>query len=402
MERKPAAGAAGGAAGGGAGAAGAAGAAGTAGGAAGGGGAGPGKPAAVKKIAKELRLTDLSHCCLACFSSPALLFCTRCKDPGPEAPFEARYCRKECQLEDWKNHKVVCKSPEARALERAAAAAARARQERLSRLLWQASGSGEVRLVQGLIAQGAEVDYRNAEQGGSTALHAATQEGKVAVVDALVAAGCQLEAETSQGCTACYYAAQLNQVEVLRRLIRAGADVNRATSCSKGLRPLHVAAQNGHAAVIDCLLAARAVVDSCNSDGVTALIVASQQGKLEAVRSLIRGGAGVNLTCICPKGLSATALMLASQCNHPSVVEALLEAGADVNFARPESGVTALMLACNVGSEACVRALLAGGADPRMVAHKGGTALVFAKHQNHPAIAALLEAKLRELSAGGV
>ena len=60
------------------------------------------------------------------------------------------------------------------------------------------------------------------------------------------------------------------------------------------------------------------------------------------------------------------------------------------------------MVACVVGSEACVRALLAGGADPRMVAHEGSTALSLAKDYNHPAIAALLEAKLRELSADGV
>ena len=109
----------------------------------------------------------------------------------------------------------------------------------------------------------------------------------------------------------------------------------------------------------------------------------------------------MNLVCIDSNGTSITALMFASQFNHPSVVEALLEAGADANFARPESGGTALMLACTAGSEACVRALLAGGADPRLVSHKGNTALVLAKQRNHPAIAALLEAKLRELSVGG-
>ena len=112
----------------------------------------------------------------------------------------------------------------------------------------------------------------------------------------------------------------------------------------------------------------------------------------------------MNFVWIDSAGTSATALMLASQRNHPSIVEALLEAGADANFASPESGGTALMVACTAGSEACVRALLAGGADPRMVSHgrhEGVTALDFAKSNNHPAIAALIEAKLRELSVGG-
>ena len=112
----------------------------------------------------------------------------------------------------------------------------------------------------------------------------------------------------------------------------------------------------------------------------------------------------MNLVCVNRQGMSNTAIMAASHFNHPSVVEALLEAGADANFASPESGLTALMLACIRGSEACVRALLAGGADPLMVSHgrhEGVTALDYAKSYNHPAIAALLEAKLRELSADG-
>ena len=177
--------------------------------------------------------------------------------------------------------------------------------------------------------------------------------------------------------------------------------MNRAATDSFGARPIHAAAEHGSAAVIDCLLAAGALVDSRNSLGVTALIAASREGKLEAVRSLIRGGADVNLVCISPQGFSFTALMLASRNNHPSVVEALLEAGADANFACPLTGRTALMLACHHGCKACVCALLAGGADPRMVSHKGSTALSFAASKNHPAIAALLEAKLREFSAGG-
>ena len=74
-------------------------------------------------------------------------------------------------------------------------------------------------------------------------------------MDALIAAGCQVEAESSQGTTACFIAAQFNQVEVLRRLIRAGADVNRARTSSTGSSPLGIAAEQGSTEAIDCLLA---------------------------------------------------------------------------------------------------------------------------------------------------
>ena len=45
--------------------------------------------------------------------------------------------------------------------------------------------------------------------------------------------------------------------------------------------------------------------------------------------------------------------------------------------------------------------LFAADADPRIVTHDGATALSVAKAKNHPAIAALLEARLAELAAAG-
>ena len=57
------------------------------------------------------------------------------------------------------------------------------------------------------------------------------------------------------------------------------------------------------------------------------------------------------------------------------------------------------MMAAMSGHIEVVRALLAANADPRIVSHNGATALSLAKHFNHPAIAALLEARLAELAA---
>ena len=82
-----------------------------------------------------------------------------------------------------------------------------------------------------------------------------------------------------------------------------------------------------------------------------------------------------------------------------AVIKALAEAGADVNFARAGDGGSALVMASEFGHEAAVRVLLSLGADPRHVCTNGNTALGAAKHFNHPAIAALLEAKLAELGS---
>ena len=59
------------------------------------------------------------------------------------------------------------------------------------------------------------------------------------------------------------------------------------------------------------------------------------------------------------------------------------------------------MLAAQNGHIEVVRALFVANADPRIVALNGHTALSAAKAMNHPAIAALLKARLAELAAAG-
>jgi ankyrin repeat protein len=90
---------------------------------------------------------------------------------------------------------------------------------------------------------------------------------------------------------------------------------------------------------------------------------------------------------------------------HLAVVEALIEAGANVNHIA-DNGLTSLMAATTKEHIDIVRALLAAGADPRFALTAAGplygaTALDYAKAMNHPAIIALLEARLAELAAAG-
>ena len=80
------------------------------------------------------------------------------------------------------------------------------------------------------------------------------------------------------------------------------------------------------------------------------------------------------------------------------IVDELISAGANVNYARPNDGYTSLMFAAQEGFVEVVRSMLAAGADPRTAKHDGVTAQDFAVHFNHPAIAALLKAKIAELS----
>ena len=75
------------------------------------------------------------------------------------------------------------------------------------------------------------------------------------------------------------------------------------------------------------LLDAKADLNARNSDGATALIVASENGHADVVRVLLDAKADVNAK----DNYGGTAPMLASQSGHADVVRVLLAAKVDVN-----------------------------------------------------------------------
>jgi hypothetical protein len=146
----------------------------------------------------------------------------------------------------------------------------------------------------------------------------------------------------------------------VRALLEAGAPV--AQAMQDGITALMVACQNGHLDCVRALLEAGAPVAQARQDGLTALMMACREGHLDCVRARLEAGAPVAQAM--PDGL--TALMWACQEGHTECVRALLEAGAPVAQAM-QDGVTALMLACQEGHLDCVRAMLEAGAPVSMI-----------------------------------
>ena len=200
---------------------------------------------------------------------------------------------------------------------------------------------------------------------GATPLHSAAEtSADPAVIDVLLAAGADLEAETSGnphsvgGHTPLHYAAENPEVGVLEVLLAAGADV--AAVDWNGNTAIHgVATPAG----LDVLLAAGADVNTRNNGDFVPLHYAT--GDDAMVAALLAAGADVNAQ----DGDGATPLQLAATSNpNPAVLEVLLAGGADM-----QEGPALLHYAAR--NPAAFEALLAAGvdldvnADGRMLLH---------------------------------
>jgi len=112
-------------------------------------------------------------------------------------------------------------------------------------------------------------------------------------------------------------------LEMLNLFLKRGANVNLIMS-DTGYSPLHFAAGEGHAKIVQTLIAHGADVNAKGHEGVTPLMCASTFGRAEAVRILLASGADVHQRA---RG-GVTALGFARLKNHDQVVQMLLAAGA--------------------------------------------------------------------------
>src|SRR5262249_50211431 len=173
------------------------------------------------------------------------------------------------------------------------------------------------------------------------------------------------------------YAAANNDLDLVRGLIKAGANVKLQNRF--GSSALTEAAIIGSAPIIDALLKAGADPNTRNPEGETALMAVARSRNLEAAKRLLDAGADINAK---ETWGEQSALMWAAAQSQADMVKFLASRGADVNARgiihqwerkvitepRPKDlnkgGFTPMLYAAREGFTESAKALIAAGADP--------------------------------------
>ena len=230
------------------------------------------------------------------------------------------------------------------------------------RLLMEAAAKGDLASVKQLIASKADVNTQL--ENGWTPLKVATYEMHPAIVEAMLVAGADVNAQNGES-------------KVSALMIAAnGGRFRRGLGFPAPSMQVNTVVKN--------LIAANADVNAADSEGDTVLHYAVQKGDPEIVKILISAGADIHAVT----SSQMTALMMATSCESPfcmdletkvQLVQVLLQANAAVN-AQDALGNTALHYAALVESNSddfsgqaayIVKMLLDAGADPKLKNHEG-------------------------------
>ncbi|KAJ9587583.1 hypothetical protein L9F63_018965, partial [Diploptera punctata] len=274
---------------------------------------------------------------------------------------------------------------------------------------------GHVNLVKSILKCGVNVQHKvvvRDDLGSRTILHAATQCGQLEIVQLLIEQGADVNNISDTINTTPLMEAALNgHVKVAKLLVEHGASVNARNS--DGFTALLLATVNKNCEMVNFLspltsydasdvdsvicaagcgdmeaaliLVQNQCVNSQDKLGNTALFLAAGPGKHEVVMFLLKYWADVNYF----NKYKRTPLMQAAVHGHVKVAELLVEHGASVNT-RDSDRHTALFLAVKNGQHEVVEFLLQHGADVDKSDDSNMTLLMLAFGLSNVKIAELL------------
>uniref|UniRef100_UPI00398F803B 2-5A-dependent ribonuclease-like n=1 Tax=Pristiophorus japonicus TaxID=55135 RepID=UPI00398F803B len=248
-----------------------------------------------------------------------------------------------------------------------------------------ASKNPDLTKVEGLIEDGALVDFDAGVYG--TPLSIAAHSGNEDVVELLLKNGANVNYRTVEyGWTPLLNAVQSDHENIVHLLLKHGADPH--LSKGNGATPFIIAAIANNVNLLQTFLSLGADVNETDVFGFTAFMEAAQHGNEDALRFLFQKNADVNKhreVCDTKKNQGKggkTALMDAVLKGHEDIVKILLgEMHADVK-AVDNLGRTALIHALQKYSQAIVETLLNHEADVNSIDKNQSTPLSTALTQS--------------------
>jgi ankyrin repeat protein len=240
-----------------------------------------------------------------------------------------------------------------------------------------------------LVAAAVVAAYSSVARAEGSGLVAAAKSADHAAALAALNQKADPNVADGDGSTALLWAVHNDDVELVKKLLAAGADAKKANAY--GATPMSEAAIVADVAVLDALLGAGADVESRNADGQTALMVVVRTSNVAAAELLIKHGADVNAR---EDRKGQTVLMWATAESQPAMVKALLAHGADANARStvydwerrvtaeprmknmPSGGFTPLLFAARQGCLECAKELVGAGAKVDMTDPDGITPLL--------------------------
>lgn len=224
-------------------------------------------------------------------------------------------------------------------------------------------------------------------------MHWAAWKGDIEVVRSLIRKGADVNGKNDRLCTPLHYAAEQGHVIVAELLIANGADVNAKAKWNNGGTPLHEAASKGYMDIARILIANGANPNAQDEFGSFLLheIVADNYPAI--VKLLLDYGADANMV----DAYGQTPLHEAAWNDCKEMIDLIIAKGADINTP-DRNGDTPLHVAALNGYTELYDRLVAKGADIHAKNDQGKTPVDYANSRPPQEVVILSEGKPRPCS----
>ena len=241
---------------------------------------------------------------------------------------------------------------------------------------------------------------------GASLVNAIKSGQRSAAIETIAKQSADVNAAEADGSTPLLWAANMNDADLVARLLKAGAKPNVRNQL--GTTPIEEAAFHANTEALKALLDAGADANTTGADGQTPLMLVARTANVAAAKLLLDKGANPNVR---EKQRGQTALMWAAASSQGPMMRELLAHGAEVDTAsdtdlmtplvsgepraqpRPPGGMTAMLFSTREGCMDCVKALVEKGAKLDLADPEGVTPLITAVFNAHFDVAKYLVEK---------